>query len=577
MSRSNFPIPDTALTQHVAVLGKTGSGKTSTAKIIVEHVVAAGARVCVLDPLKSDWWGLTSSADGKRAGLPFHILGGPHGHVPLHASAGKAIAEIVANGSLPLSIIDMADFAPGGQAHFFTDFAPALLRRMKGMTYLVIEEAHLFAPKERSGIGKENMAIHWAKTLATAGRSKGIRLILATQRIQALHNALLGSCDTMIAHRLTAPADQDPVIKWLKANAEKDVTKKVAGSLASLKTGHGWLCAGEARVFELCQFPRIATYDNTATPTGDAVEAKVKTAPVDADKLRSIIGDAVKDAEANDPKQLKRQIAELQKQLKAKPAATIDQAAIDKAVATTTGHWLKHYRSLVDAVELVRNQLSAAGDTLAAAMEAVSNTDPSSISLPDSQASVSSSVVRTTPRRAAVAARETRTSPAGSDRSDGNTLPVGERAILAALIQFCNNPAFAEWLDRSQLTVLTGYKRSTRDAYIKRLREKGLVETGDGGRVRVTAGGVAALPDAETLPTGPELQEFWRDRLPVGEWAILEALIASYPESCSRQDVTEKTGYKRSTRDAYIKRLKAKLLVNSSTGGDVAAADSLFD
>ncbi|MGH7747902.1 MAG: helicase HerA domain-containing protein, partial [Candidatus Dormibacteria bacterium] len=188
---THFPIPIGIFDQHVADLGKTGSGKTSTAKLAVEEV-AKDSRVCILDPIKSDWWGLTSTADGKHAGLPFHILGGPHGHVPLHEGAGKAVGEIVASGALPLSIIDMADFPPGGQSRFFVDFVPTIIRRMKGVLYLVIEEAHLFSPKERSGIGVENMSIHWAKTLATAGRSKGIRLILLTQRVQALHNALLG-------------------------------------------------------------------------------------------------------------------------------------------------------------------------------------------------------------------------------------------------------------------------------------------------------------------------------------------------------------------------------------------------
>ena len=71
MSRS---IPDAALTQHMAILGKTGSGKTSTEKLIVEHVVTQDFRVCVLDTTKSDWWGITSSASGKREGLPFKIL-----------------------------------------------------------------------------------------------------------------------------------------------------------------------------------------------------------------------------------------------------------------------------------------------------------------------------------------------------------------------------------------------------------------------------------------------------------------------------------------------------------------------
>lgn len=307
---------DEILRQHTAILGKTGAGKSSTAKLLIEQVVAGGARVCILDPIKSDWWGLTSSADGRHAGLPFHILGGPRGHVPLHSAAGKAIADVVASGALPLSILDMADFEPGGQARFFVDFAPTLLRKMRGVVYLVIEEAHLFAPKERSGIGSENLAIHWAKTLATAGRSKGVRLVLVTQRTQALHNALLGSCDTLIAHRLTAPADQEPVVKWLKANTTKEILQRVSSSLSSLKTGEGWVCSGEAKCFELVPFPRIATYDNTATPTGDGDTRVVKTAAVDPEKLRAIIGDAVDQAKADDPKELRKALAEKDKRIK---------------------------------------------------------------------------------------------------------------------------------------------------------------------------------------------------------------------------------------------------------------------
>jgi DNA helicase HerA-like ATPase len=182
-----FRFPPAVLGNHVALLGKTGSGKTSTGKLLVEQVVDDGARVCILDTVKSDWWGLISSADGKKPGLPFQILGGPRGHVPLHAGAGKADRRARRRGALPLSIIDMADFEAGGVQRFFVDFAPTLLRHMRGVLYLVIEEAHELAPKERAGIGAENMAIHYAKKLATAGRSKGIRLVVLTQRA-ALHN-----------------------------------------------------------------------------------------------------------------------------------------------------------------------------------------------------------------------------------------------------------------------------------------------------------------------------------------------------------------------------------------------------
>ncbi len=319
-----FQFPQAVLAKHIGILGMTGAGKTSTTKLLVEQVVAGGARVCILDPIKSDHWGLTSSADGTQPGLPFHILGGPRGHLPLHEGAGKAIGELVATGALPLSILDMADFGPGGQQRFFADFAPALLRKMKGVLYLVMEEAHLFAPKERAGMSAENMSIHWAKTLATAGRSKGIRLIPATQRVQSLHNALLSSCNTLIAHQLTYPADQKPVVDWLKANAPKGTAHDVAGSLAQLQTGQGWFCSAAAHTFELIQFPRITTFDNSATPTEDAAEIDVKTVAVDLAGLQALIGDAVKDAEDSDPKRLRTRIADLERKLKNNEAVATD-------------------------------------------------------------------------------------------------------------------------------------------------------------------------------------------------------------------------------------------------------------
>lgn len=323
---ANHAFPMDVLSGHVAVLGMTGSGKTSTEKLIVEQVVNEGFRVCVLDTLKSDWWGVTSSADGKRPGLPFKILGGPRGHVPLHSGAGKAIGKLVGEGKLPLSIIDMADFEAGGIQKFFADFAHSLWRHVRGVVYLVIEEAHEIAPKERVGFGAENMAIHWAKKLGTGSRSKGIRLIVATQRVQALHNAVLGSCQTLVAHQLMFDADQVPVLKWLKA-VKKDAVKEVEASLASLPAGTGWLCSGKEQIFEQRAFPKFQTYDHHATPTNDAKAIDVKTAAVDPDELRAIIGDAVKDAEENDPKLLRAKVAELQRKLAAptKPATNTPQ------------------------------------------------------------------------------------------------------------------------------------------------------------------------------------------------------------------------------------------------------------
>lgn len=359
-----FFLPDVALAQHIAIVGKTGSGKTITNKKVIEELVRRGERVCILDPIKSDYWGLTLSADGKRPGLPFDILGGPREHVPLHAGAGAAIAELVARGSLRHSILDMAGFGPGGHFEFFVDFAPVLMRRMKGVVYLVMEEAHMFAPKERSGIGKEAMSIYHAKALATAGRSTGVVLIVTTQRTQALHNAMLGSCDTMIAHRLTAPADQEPVLKWFKANADKEKTEAIKGSIASLRKGEAWVFSGDAGLFERRQIPMIDTFDNTATPDSSSDRSKVRTPPVDKDRLRAIIGEAVKEAEDNDPELLKEKVTDLERQLrdagKAKPAAAAPAPAIDldRVRAQTRADVLGGMRKLIVEVKASATSLS---------------------------------------------------------------------------------------------------------------------------------------------------------------------------------------------------------------------------
>jgi hypothetical protein len=61
------------------------------------------------------------------------------------------------------------------------------------------------------------------------------------------------------------------------------------------------------------QLPEVPTFDNSATPDQDSHEHDVKTAPVDTEKLRAILGEAVKEAEENDPAKLKARIKELER------------------------------------------------------------------------------------------------------------------------------------------------------------------------------------------------------------------------------------------------------------------------
>ena len=145
----------------------------------------------------------------------------------------------------------------------------------------------------------------------------------------------------------------------------------------------------------------------------------------------------------------------------------------------------------------------------------------------------------------------------------------GERKILTACAQHTGG------CTRQQLTTLTGYKRSTRDAYIQRLRVAGYVD--DGNRIVATDAGIEWLgDDFAPLPTGAALLAHWMRELPEGERACLEVAASVYPEPTDREAISAATGYKRSTRDAYLHRLGSRQLVRDIGHGQVQASVELF-
>jgi hypothetical protein len=546
-------IPAAVLEQHLALLGKTGRGKTNTAKVCVEQVFDEDFRICILDTIKSDWWGLTVSADGTRPGLPFHILGGPRAHLPLSSNTGKAIADLVARGELRHVILDMADFEPGGQMKFFADFAPRLMRRMKGVLYLVIEEAHIIAPKERAGMGAENMAIHWAKVLATAGRKSGIRLIVITQRTQALHNAILGSCDSMIVHGMTAPADMKPVLDWLKANSkDKALNATIEGSLSRLPKGTGWLCSGEAGLFEKREFPLARTFDNTRAPTDDN-ELIVKTAPVNVEELRKILGLAVTAAEADDPAVLRKRIAELQAQLSKQPQVSPEKLVLAERAGRETAReyfagklrqvtqLIDQYSRTVDTeLAAVRHRLSVAAATVSAGLENLSKPAGNGSGQP-------LDVPRTTPALDEDARRilqggerkapHRRTVMAPPNEMPDELVkdlerPTGRKAVILSALRWLEDrgitPAPRQTLGGiADFTADKGYGARC----LGEMKTAGLIRTSVPGTVELTDIGRKLAPEPPAYAT---MYEAWHAALSGLHRDILETLSKDHPNALTR-------------------------------------------
>jgi uncharacterized protein len=568
----DLSLPLEAVTNTFAIMGQRGSGKTHTATVMVEEMLKAGQPVCIYDPTGA-WFGLKTSANGKSPGFPVVIFGGEHADIPLEDSAGAVVARFVIEKRTP-AVLDCSLMRKGARVSFMADFLEELYHRNREPIHFVADEAHTIAPMTLAKTGRDDFPA--ARTLGAMedivlqGRRRGLGITVISQRPALVHTNVRTQCGTLIAMRLMGPHDLKAIKQWTDAHGTEEQAEQLLSSLATLKTGDGWVWSPSwLNVFKRTHFRSRETFDSSATPeVGKRVIAPKVIAKVDLDALGDEIRATIERAKADDPKALRAELAkvkaELQRLNNAKP---VTETKVVKEPIITDAQ-MKEFTSAVKLME------SAGKERIAAAEELAS----SGRELIQKAGEFAQAMVRATnaPRPAPVAIRQPVARPAQRiDRkavtADGTPerLPIGERKILTACAQY------PEGVTREQLTVLTGYKRSSRDAYIQRLREKEYVDYG-GAELIATPTGVAAIGDFEPLPVGDSLREFWLAKLPIGERAILEQLVASYPQGVDRKALSESTGYQRSSRDAYLQRMNAKRLIQVVGRGEVKAADELF-
>lgn len=569
MKIGSFTFPDAALNQHAAILGKTGSGKTVVAKGIVEKLLDQHRQTCIVDPTGA-WYGLRLMADEKSKGYDVVLLGGQHADIPLAERSGAAVARLVTEQGASV-VIDTSGFTVGEYTRWFIDFAGTLYTTIRNPLHLVIDEAHYFAPQ---GGGKVDIdtgkMIHAANRLMSGGRSKGVRGMLITQRPAKLHKDSLTCADTLIAMRVIAPQDRAAIKEWIDGAGDAAQGKVVLDSLAQLKRGEGWVWYPEGGVLERVQFPMMRTYDSSATPAHGA-KAGPKVGEIRLDEVKASMAEAVKEAEANDPNLLRAKITALEAAAKkGTPAAPAPKAApLDTApliARATRDAQTAMKRSLAPILRNLEGEAARIGKSLESHRVGL---DAFRTLIEAPLAEVPAAPVLHLSRNAATPKALWEPKLSLNGHTPNGSLAKGERAVLIAVAMY------QDGITREQATILTGYKRSTRDAYIQRLATSGSVQV-NGDAIVVTDQGIAALGgDYEPLPTGDQLREWWLGRLPEGERRVLEALIPYHPEGVDRQTLSESTGYKRSTRDAYIQRLSTRRIVEAR-GARVLIRQELF-
>lgn len=539
-------IPEKAFTQHTAILGKTGSGKTYTAKGIVEGLLSEKKRVCIIDPT-GVWWGLKSTASGKRGAFHVVVFGGSHADVPLSQTHGSTIAEIIGTTDIS-AIIDTEQMTVGERTRFFTDFAETLLRKNKGPLNLILDEAHVFAPQGKIPDPQAGRMLHAANNLVSLGRSKGLRITMISQRPAKLHKDSLTQAGTLIAMRLMAPQDREAVKAWISEWADQAKGQEIMQSLPGLPIGTGWVWSPEADFLKRVEFPKITTYDSSAAPDGE--RENVVLASIDLPSIEERLHAVSKDALDNDPKRLRAKIAELEKAAKNVAPAAPSILALEQAneegydQGFSDGHQAG-YDLAIQRLQEQRNTYNAQTRLKVAA-------------LPPKYAQKPENVVQ---KRIVHAAS-----------GPGESMAAAERKFLTVLAQR------GQPLTRNKIAIFAGYsvKSGHIDNTLGALRSKGWATGGNSG-VKITESGLQALGEFEPLPTGEQLRAYWLGEVDKAGSTFLKILFDVYPDTISRNDLAEKAGYSPSSGhvDNTLGRLRSLDLAEGRNDG-IKASDDLF-
>jgi uncharacterized protein len=318
---NDLTLPIDVAGEAIGILATRGAGKSYTSADLVEELYRAKVQFAVLDPT-GVYWGLRAGGDGQSEGLPIIVLGGAHGDVPLEPTAGALIADLLVDTGQSL-ILDLSDFpTKGAQTRFVTDFAERLYRRKaraRTTLHLVVDEADEFAPQKP--MRDEARMVGAMEVIVRRGRSRGLGSTLITQRSAALNKNVLDVIDTLVAMRIGSPRDRAAVESWITAKSARDELG-VIESLPSLPTGTAWIWSPVRGLLQKVPMRRIRTFDSYATPKpGESRIEPSVLAPIDLGKLGQQIAATAERAKADDPKELRRRIVELERQVRERPAS----------------------------------------------------------------------------------------------------------------------------------------------------------------------------------------------------------------------------------------------------------------
>lgn len=562
-----------SVTNTEMVIARRRVGKTYTGSVYAEELMEAKLPFVALDPTGA-WWGLGSSADGKSEGYPVIVIGGPHGHLPLEAGAGKIIANMVTDNP-GFYIIDFSRMDSDRDQYIFSAaFGRQLFKRQQhkpSPLKLIIDEADMFVPQKP--VSKEHIEVFRAyDAIVRRGGINGLGVMLISQRPALINKDVLTQCETLIALTISAPQDQDPILDWVSRNGTKEQLEQIKSTLASMSTGQAWYFSPNADIFKKIQIRMRRTFNSSATPKpgAKAIEPKVFS-KVDLDALGEEIKNTVERTKKESPEYWRLQVVDLERKLEAERsakarvlpaslAAAPKIKIVEKPVLNKTQE--KLLRDLVAMVKKMMADISPIEiERLRARVEKIliipaelnsSLRFLEEISLRIDQAGLVEPVldipaaetkrILITPKAEIPIKSKSELQPAVFSEEDIK-LNNPQQRILDAIAWMESINLFKP--QRSTIAFLARYSltASSFTNPLGNLRTMGLITYPDSDSVAMTDAGRRLANPQQTPRDTAELHRVIFERLQGPQKKILRVLIDNYPAAVNRADLAQQAGY----------------------------------
>jgi len=527
-------LPIDYVTKTCGILAQRRKGKTYTASVLAEELVAAKQPFVALDPTGA-WWGLRSSANGVKAGLPVVILGGRHGDTPLERTDGKFVAELVVDHP-GYYVIDFSLFESNeAERQFAADFMERLYR-IKGQEgkdfpmHLFIDEADRFAP-QRPQPGDQRM-LGAAEAIVRRGGLRGLGTTLVSQRAAVVNKNVLEQVDILILLRTVGPNDRKAVDEYVVSHGTDEERKALAGSLSSLELGEAWVWepGADEPLFDRIHIRERRTFNSSATPKpGEHRVEPKRLAEVDLEEIKKRMAATIERAKASDPKELQALVKRLQienDRLKAesRPATVEIQTVEVQTLPPGFADWAQEFDQWCVALSAAEGKLQE----VFAKAPTMPHTAPKRT--PHVPTRTSGGTKRDVePPRPPVKRSQTLAPPPDT------SVTGPQRKLLTILATYGART-------KRQLALQGGYSERGGgfNNPLGALRTGGLITRGE--PITITDEGLAVLGDYEELPRGRGLLHHWYNQISGPERKILSVLVEEGPE-LTKAELAERAGY----------------------------------